>query len=73
MFDTPIEKSSHLQPLRFFAERCSLTKETINEGKRVAKKFVIVKNNRNYDFSQLGITETFSKKSSNVKYGIIRL
>jgi 16S rRNA G966 N2-methylase RsmD len=73
MFDIPIEKSSHLQPLRLFAEKGSLTKEIINIGKRVAKKLVIVKNNRNYDFSKIGITETFSKKSSNVKYGIIRL
>lgn len=73
MFDKPLIDSTHLDPLREFAKKEQITLECIELAKKVAKKYVIIKNTMNFNFEQLGLTETFNKRSSKVKYGIIRL
>lgn len=73
MFDIPLDDSAHLKPLRFFAEEKPLNIDDINIAKKVARKMVIVKNNKDYNFSKIGIEKTFSKNSSKVEYGLIEL
>lgn len=73
MFDEPLTESVHLDPIRALAQKDQLTVEVIDRAKMVASKFVIVKNRVDYDFNKLGIYETFSKSSSKIKYGIVRL
>lgn len=73
MFEKPLSDSIHLEPLRYFADESPLTKDVIEQAKRVAKNIVIVKNNRSFDFNKLGITNTYTKASSKTNYGYIKL
>lgn len=74
MFRHPLDKSLHLQPLRFFADHRALSAEAVAEAKRVAKRCVVMKEtNGSLEFSRLGFLKTVGGKYSSIRYGVIRV
>ncbi|MFV9509760.1 class I SAM-dependent methyltransferase [Tepidibacillus sp. LV47] len=70
MFRKGIKKSSSMVPLRKLANPNPLTIETIEQAKRVAKRMVVLKENKNSsEFGRLGFTKIF--RSSSTSYGVI--
>jgi 16S rRNA (guanine1516-N2)-methyltransferase len=73
MFETPLRSSVALSPLRELADHRRVSAEAVAEGRRVARRRVVVKNNRESPvWRELGITEVIGGTSSRVAYGIIR-
>lgn len=71
MFDESIKEDTPLEALQMVADYNSLDIETINEAKRVAKKYVIMKNHYTSDrFRSLGFTQLV-RKTSQFHYGVI--
>lgn len=74
MFRHPIHSSSNVKPLRYLADNSALTKNTLNEACRVAKKRVVVKeSSKSNEFTRLGITTIYGGKYSSVHYGVIEI
>ena len=74
MFRHPLEKSISLSPLREVADMRALTRETIEEAKRVAKHRVVMKENaRSAEFIRLGFEKVVGGTYSKVHYGVIEL
>ena len=74
MFRHPLEKSISLSPLREVADMRALTRETIEEAKRVAKHRVVMKENaRSAEFIRLGFKKVVGGTYSKVHYGVIEL
>ncbi|MCL5935602.1 MAG: class I SAM-dependent methyltransferase [Bacillota bacterium] len=72
MFRVPREKSSSLSPLRPLANNSPLTEEAVAEALRVAKKRVIMKENRaSKEFQRLNFHTVQGGRYSPVAYGII--
>lgn len=72
MFRIPREKSSSLAPLRPLANHNPLTEEAIEEAIRVAKRRVVIKENRaSQEFNRLGFHNIQGGKYSPVAYGVI--
>ena len=73
MFRKPIDESHSISPLRQFANDESLTILTIEEAKRVARRRVILKENRDSrEFERLGF-QKISRSHTKVAYGVIEL
>lgn len=73
MFRKPIDESHSISPLREFANDQSLTLLTIEEAKRVARRRVILKENRDSrEFERLGF-QKISRSHTKVAYGVIEL
>jgi 16S rRNA G966 N2-methylase RsmD len=73
MFQSPLESSASIQPLRAFANEQPITVAVIQEACRVARKCVVMKNNnRKAAFEHLGFNEVLLG-GSNVAYGVIRI
>jgi 16S rRNA (guanine1516-N2)-methyltransferase len=71
MFQTPIEESSSLSPLRHVANHESLELESVNQAKRVARKSVVLKEQwESGEYERLGFTNVF-KTYSKIAYGVI--
>ncbi len=71
MFDESIKEDTPLEALQMVADYNSLDIETITEAKRVAKKYVIMKNHYTSDrFRSLGFTQLV-RKTSQFHYGVI--
>ncbi len=74
MFRHPIHSSSNVKPLRYLADNSALTKNTLKEACRVAKKRVVVKeSSKSNEFTRLGITSIYGGKYSSVHYGVIEI
>jgi 16S rRNA (guanine1516-N2)-methyltransferase len=74
MFRHPIHSSSNVKPLRYLADNSPLTKNTLKEACRVAKKRVVVKeSSKSNEFTRLGITTVYGGKYSSVHYGVIEI
>ncbi|TCS83039.1 class I SAM-dependent methyltransferase [Tepidibacillus fermentans] len=72
MFRKGVKKSSSIAPLRKLANSNPLTIETIEQAKRVAKRAVVLKENKNSkEFERLGFTKI--SRSSSTTYGIIKV
>ncbi|WP_353894510.1 class I SAM-dependent methyltransferase [Proteinivorax hydrogeniformans] len=69
MFDKPIENSPAISPLRDLAHYSPLSIKSLEKAKKLAKKAVIVKNNKNFPFEEIGLKK-FTLPSSSVSYGI---
>ncbi len=70
MFRQGIKKSSPFKPIRTLANKRHIMIESINEAKRVAKRKVILKENRlSSEFERLGFYQI--PRSSTVTYGVI--
>ena len=72
MFRYPRTKSSSMAPLRGIVKYDPLTKHSIEEAIRVARKRVVMKENRfSREFKRLGFTNISGGKYSPVVFGII--
>ncbi|CCO09347.1 class I SAM-dependent methyltransferase [Desulforamulus hydrothermalis] len=72
MFRVAREKSSSMAPLRLFANHNPLSREAVAEAVRVARKRVVMKENRGSDeFKRLNFPAVQGGKYSPVAYGII--
>jgi 16S rRNA G966 N2-methylase RsmD len=73
MFDEPLHDSQSMQPLRGIANEQHLTTLTIEQAIRVAKKRVVMKNNRgSHTFANLGF-ESVIHGGTNISYGVIEV
>lgn len=73
MFDEPLHDSQSMQPLRGLANENQLTTLTIKQALRVAKKRVVMKNNRESKmFTNLGF-ENVIHGGTNISYGVIEV
>ena len=74
MFRQPVYSSSNINPIRGFADKRSLTLETISQATRVARQRVVFKEKRgSSEFERLGFTILTGGKHSNVQYGIMEV
>lgn len=74
MFEHPLQSSSHMQPLREFACYQELSRDIVEQARRVACKRVVIKENRyNNLFSKLPITRICGGKYSKIKYAVIEV
>jgi hypothetical protein len=72
MFRIPVHESSSMVPLRGVANPAPLSSEAVREAKRVARRVVVMKENRDSgEFERLGFTRVPTKKTSAVAYGVI--
>jgi 16S rRNA (guanine1516-N2)-methyltransferase len=73
MFRRPITESSAIMPLREIVNKQAIRLETIAEAKRVARKKIIIKEQRDSDeFVRLGFSTTY-RSQTNIAYGVIEL
>jgi 16S rRNA (guanine1516-N2)-methyltransferase len=73
MFRSPITESSAIMPLREIANTQAIRPETIVEAKRVARKKIIMKEQKDSDeFARLGFSTTY-RSQTNIAYGVIEL
>ena len=73
MFRRPVEKSSGINPLRPVADHSPVTVEAVREACRVAKNFVVLKeNSRSSEFNRLGFEIAEGGKYSSVAFGRIK-
>lgn len=71
MFREPLMKSSSLNPLRELANHAELSEETIDQAKRVARKTVILKEQKDSnEFERLGFS-CIHRNPSKIAYGVI--
>jgi len=74
MFRIPVLESSGMEPLRGVANPAPLSPEAVREAARVARRAVVLKENRDSgEFERLGFTWVKPKKTSAVAYGVIRV
>lgn len=74
MFEHPLADSSNMQPLREFACKQELTLAAIEQAQRVARKRVVIKENRhNSLFAKLPISSICGGKYSKIKYAVIEV
>ena len=72
MFRHAITKSSAINPLRPVANKNPVTVEAVQEACRVAKNFVVMKENaKSGEFSKLGFEIADGGKYSSISFGII--
>lgn len=72
MFRHAIKKSSGINPVRPLANKNPLTIEAVQEACRVAKNFVVMKeNSKSHEFSRLGFKITDGGKYSSISFGVI--
>ena len=72
MFRRPIKKSSGINPLRPVANHNPITLEAVREACRVAKNFVVMKeNSKSEEFSRLGFKISEGGKYSSISFGVI--
>lgn len=73
MFRQPLKQSSALNPLRSLANKQRLTEEAIEEAKRVARRAVVLKEQRrSEEFARLGLTIATSDRAK-IAYGVIEI
>ncbi|MEC0330712.1 MULTISPECIES: class I SAM-dependent methyltransferase [Paenibacillus] len=73
MFRHPLEDSSSISPLRTFANAGSLSAEAVREACRVARKTVVMKEQKGSgEFARLGF-ETSARAHTKIAYGVIAL
>ncbi|MWC28164.1 class I SAM-dependent methyltransferase [Paenibacillus sp. MMS18-CY102] len=74
MFQEAIEESSAIGPLRALANYNPLSSEAVEQAKRVARKCVMLKEQKDCaEFERLGFTRCKTKKTSKITYGVIRV
>lgn len=72
MFEAAIEESSAIGPLRSLANHGKLSESAVHEAVRVARKCVMLKEQRgSNEFERLGFTRCKTKKTSKITYGVI--
>ena len=72
MFRHALEKSSGINPIRPVAEKSPVTLEAVREACRVAKNFVVLKeNSRSEEFNRLGFKIAEGGKYSSISFGVI--
>ena len=72
MFRHAITKSSGINPLRPVADNRPLSLEAVHEACRVAKNFVVLKeNSRSTEFNRLGFEIAQGGKYSSISFGVI--
>ena len=74
MFRHAITKSSGINPIRPIANKNPLTTAAVNEAVRVAKNFVVMKeNSKSHEFERLGFKIADGGKYSSISFGVISL
>jgi 16S rRNA (guanine1516-N2)-methyltransferase len=72
VFEQPVAESVPMIPLRRLADKRRLTPEALAEARRVARRRVVVKHNRDASlWAELGITELVAGGHSRVAYGVV--
>lgn len=70
MFTRPKKSQAAFEVLRRYAEHAPLTREALEEGRRVARRWVVVKGSRySDDLKKLGLTPEPSTRSADVIWG----
>jgi 16S rRNA (guanine1516-N2)-methyltransferase len=73
MFRDPLRSSTGITPLRSFANERMVTAESVEEAKRIARKCVVLKEQRDSgEFERLGFTKD-PRIHAKVAYGVIRV
>ncbi len=74
MFRHPLKESVALKPLRAVADHRPIELQALKEARRVARKYVVVKENRrSKEFERLFIENIVGGKYSNINYGVIQV
>ncbi|NLI94005.1 MAG: class I SAM-dependent methyltransferase [Peptococcaceae bacterium] len=74
MFRTTVRKSASIKPLKNLSHPEPLTKETIRQARRVARKRLVLKEKRNGgEFERLGFTMVEGSKYNPICFGVIEL
>lgn len=72
-FEDTLADSTPFAPIRLFGDHARLTRETVAEAVRVARRRVVIKATRwSETFADLGITEQVASRNGRVAYGIVR-
>lgn len=72
LFRNPVQETSHMQPWRQLGRNAPLTRQTLDEAMRVARRRVVVKERSDGDvFEQLGIERVIGGRGSRVAYGVL--
>lgn len=72
LFRQPVAETIHMQPWRFLGEQRPLSKETLAEARRVARRRVVVKERSDGEvLSELGLTDIVGGKGSRIAYGVL--
>lgn len=71
MFRRPLKKSSGINPIRIVADKSPVSIEAVREACRVAKNFVVLKENSCEEFERLGFKIVGGGKYSSITFGII--
>ncbi|MGI6435838.1 MAG: class I SAM-dependent methyltransferase [Syntrophomonadaceae bacterium] len=72
MFRNPLLKSETLSPIRVLGNTQALTEEAVNEGRRVARKRVVIKERaQSTEFARLGCHRIAGSIHNQVHFGII--
>lgn len=69
MFETPVDGSSNMKPLRSLACDKKITKTMVDKALKIAPRVVVKERYIKY-LSDLGCTEFFGGKYSTIKYGV---
>jgi 16S rRNA (guanine1516-N2)-methyltransferase len=73
MFRKPVEESSSISPLRELANAEALSREAVEEARRIARKTIVLKEQRNSgEFERLGFDDVILS-ANKIAYGVIRL
>jgi 16S rRNA (guanine1516-N2)-methyltransferase len=73
-FETPLSEEENLSVLRAFGAHLPLTRESIGEAIRIARRRIVVKAPKwSSLFDELGIEERVGSRSGKVSYGILRI
>jgi hypothetical protein len=72
IFHDPLEKSQAMAPLRALADCSPLSPAAVDEARRVARRFVVIKQRKKTPlWEELGIIRLVSSPGGNVEYGVI--
>lgn len=72
MFERPCKSSAAFEVLRRHAEHAPLTRETLTEAQRVARRAVFLKGARySSDFKKLGVTPAPARRSATVLWALL--
>ncbi|MHB8996547.1 MAG: class I SAM-dependent methyltransferase [Armatimonadota bacterium] len=72
IFHAPLEKSQAMAPLRALADGSPLSPAAVQEGRRVARRFVVIKQRKKTPlWEELRVTRTVSSPGGTVEYGVI--
>lgn len=72
LFREPVQQSVHMRPWRELGVAKPLTRDVVDEARRVARRRVVIKERHGSDvFAELGVENAVGGRKSRVAYGVI--